>query len=603
MKEKKRSTFSIIMEWAGQKRSLYVGSILLAAVSVVAKILPYFWIGMLINSLIGGERRPEVYAADVAVIVLLFIISELCHTASTSLSHKATFEVIRNTRKALMEKLARIPLGRVLERGTGSLKNTLMERLDSIEVTLAHILPEFTSSLIAPVLIFIVLLSIDVRMAFIALIPTALGIVFAVGLFSGYGASYQKTVDTTKALNDTAVEYVSGIEVIKAFSRTKGSYEKFEKTAKDNAESFLAWMKRSAFFQSATMTLIPYTTLTVLPFGAWFVYRGSLSLSDFVMCVILSLGLLTPLITMGSYMDDLAAVGTIVDEIEDILDEKEIERPTITKEQPHDHSVELKHVTFSYHDESAQSGAESRNEAGDRENHKDVLHDVSIRFEPDTVNAIVGPSGSGKSTIARLIAGFWEVKSGEIDFGGVNEKDISAEDIRKLVAYVSQDNYLFNESVRENIRQGNPFATDGEVEEIARESGCYDFIMGLENGFDTVVGSSGGHLSGGERQRISIARAMLKDAPIVILDEATAYTDPENEAIVEQAIARLIRGKTLIMIAHRLYTIQTADCIYLINNGRLEASGTQEELLQSSELYRKMWKSHIASRDGEEAAV
>lgn len=582
MEKKKRSTVSYIMEWAGQKKSLYTGSVLLAVISVLTKVLPYLWIGFLVNSLLSHDTTSMHYVRDLAVIGILFLISELCHTVSTSLSHKATFEVIRNLREALMEKLARIPLGRVQEMGSGSLKNTIMERLDSIETTLAHLLPEFTSNLLAPVLIFILLLRIDVRMAFISLIPTALGIVFAVGLFSGYGKSYQRTVDTTKVLNDTAVEYVSGIEVIKAFSRTEGSYQKFVNAAHDNADSFVTWMKSAAFYQAATMTLLPYTILSVLPFGAWFVYEGTLSLSDFVMCIILSLGLLTPLVTLGSYTDDMAACGTIVDDVNSILNEEEIQRPQETVKKPSDYSVELKHVTFAYGDQN-------------------VLNDVSMRFEPGSVNAIVGPSGSGKSTIARLIAGFWDVKSGEIDFGGVSSRDISAEDLQHLVAYVSQDNYLFNESVRENIRQGKPDASDEQVEEIARKSGCYDFIMGLEHGFDTVVGSSGGHLSGGERQRISIARAMLKDAPIVILDEATAYTDPENEAEMEQAIARLIRGRTLIMIAHRLYTIQTADRIFLIHDGKMEAFGTQEELLTSSPLYRKMWQSHIAGRDSSDA--
>lgn len=578
--KKQPSLVSVILKWAGQKKGLYTGSILLAVISVLTRVLPYFEVGKIINGLISGEKDKSFYLRSLLLILVFFLISEICHTISTSFSHQATFEVIRNLRKAMLEKLTRIPLGRVLERGTGSLKNTMMERLDSIETTLAHLLPEFTSNIAAPVFIFICLLRIDVRMAFIALIPTGLGIVSALGLFSGYGSSYQKVLDTTKTLNDTSLEYVRGIEVIKAFSRTEGSYRKFVRAAKENAASYLAWMKRCAFYQAATMTLIPYTILTVLPFGAWFVYRGSLSLGDFIMCVILSLGLLSPLITLGSYTDDLAASGTIVSEIEEILAEPETDHPAVTKQEPRDNGVTLKHVSFSYQD-------------------TEVLHDISLSFAPGTVNAVVGPSGSGKSTIARLIAGFWDVDSGEIDFGGVNMKDISQKDLRKRVAYVSQDNYLFNETVRENIRQGRPEATDAEVEEIAKKSGCYDFIMGLEQGFDTVVGSSGGHLSGGERQRISIARAMLKDAPVVILDEATAYTDPENEAVVEQAIARLVKGKTLIMIAHRLYTIQTADWIFLIQNGKLEAAGTQEELLQSSDLYRQMWQTHVAGRDGD----
>lgn len=214
-----------------------------------------------------------------------------------------------------------------------------------------------------------------------------------------------------------------------------------------------------------------------------------------------------------------------------------------------------------------------------------------------TINAIVGPSGSGKSTIAKLIASLWDANSGKIEIGGVNIKDLSLKEYNKNIAYVAQDNYLFNETVRENIRQGNLNATDEEVEEAAKKSGCYDFIMSLENGFDTVVGGAGGHLSGGERQRISIARAMLKNAPIVILDEATAYTDPENESIVQASVAKLVEGKTLIVIAHRLSTITDADRIFVVNDGKIEEQGTHNELLTENGLYKKMWEAHISVKD------
>ena len=230
---------------------------------------------------------------------------------------------------------------------------------------------------------------------------------------------------------------------------------------------------------------------------------------------------------------------------------------------------------------------------GDRE----VLHGVNLTFREGTVNALVGPSGSGKSTIARLIAAFWEVGGGSITVGGADIRRISAEHYHRLVAYVSQDNFLFDTTVRENIRMGRPGATDAEVEQAARDCGCYEFIMGLENGFDTRVGSGGGRLSGGERQRVSIARAMLKDAPIVILDEATAYTDPENEAVIQESVARLVRGKTLIVIAHRLSTIADADQIAVVNDGKIEGVGTQAELLENCPLYRSMWEAHVSARD------
>lgn len=306
--------------------------------------------------------------------------------------------------------------------------------------------------------------------------------------------------------------------------------------------------------------------------------NGTLAADKFVLLVILSMGLVTPFIGCVKFTDDLAKVGTIIEEVTAILMAKELSQPDCDMEVPDGSTVELLNVHFGY-------------------DKAEVLHGVSLVFKEGTVNALVGPSGSGKSTIAKLIASFWEAESGRVLVGGADIRKISSEHYHRLVAYVSQDNFQFDTTVRENIRMGRLSATDAEVEQVARDCGCYDFIMGLENGFDTVVGSGGGHLSGGERQRISIARAMLKDAPIVILDEATAYTDPENEAVIQESVARLVRGKTLIVIAHRLSTIVDADQIVVVNNGKIEATGTQEELLAGCPLYRKLWETHISSRD------
>lgn len=366
--------------------------------------------------------------------------------------------------------------------------------------------------------------------------------------------------------------------MIKAFGKTESSYVKFSKAATGYANSFINWMKKCSIYHASMMTITPYTLLTVLPFGAHFVENGTLSFSNFVLCIILSLGIVGPLITVGSYTDDLGKIGVIVNEIVDILQQEELNRPLISKSIPSNNSITLENVKFSYHE-------------------KEVLHGINMEFKSGTVNAIVGPSGSGKSTIAKLIASFWDVNSGSIKIGDVDIKDLSLEDYNKKIAYVSQDNYLFNESILENIRHGNPVASDNEIIEITKESGCYDFIMQLENGFNTIVGSSGSHLSGGERQRISIARAMLKNAPIIILDEATAYTDPENEAILQNSIAKLVTGKTLIVIAHRLSTIKDCDQIYVVADGNIQAHGTHQELLTSNELYSNMWNAHIYAKD------
>ena len=578
MKEKKRSAASWILEWAGQKRSAYVWSVVFAAGSVIFKVIPYFMIADVVKMFLDGNREFKAYLVKAVWIALSFILAELLHSISTALSHKATFTVLANIRKTCCEKLARVPLGYVKDTSSGTFKNILVERIDSIETTLAHIVPEFTSNLLAPVIILIYFFLTDWRLALWSLVPVVVGFLSYFGMMIDYKPSFERTVQTTKDLNDAAVEYIDGIEVIKAFGKTESSYAKFTKAAMAYADSFISWMKRCSIFHALMMVVTPYTLFTVLPFGAHYVENGTLTIPDFIMCIILSLGIVGPLITVGSYTDDLGKIGVIVGEVVGILGQPELKRPAKSTAVPKDNSVTLNDVKFGYHD-------------------KEILHGVTMELKAGTVNAIVGPSGSGKSTIAKLIASLWDVNSGSIKIGGTDIKQLSLTDFNQKIAYVAQDNYLFNESVRENIRQGNPNATDEQVIEVTKKSGCYDFIMQLENGFDTIVGGAGGHLSGGERQRISIARAMLKDAPIVILDEATAYTDPENEAILQNSIAKLVAGKTLIVIAHRLSTVKDSDQIFVINEGNVAAHGTHEELLASCPLYKEMWNAHISVKD------
>ena len=360
-------------------------------------------------------------------------------------------------------------------------------------------------------------------------------------------------------------------------------YAKFVSAAKEGADCFIDWMRGSLFGQVAGMVIFPSTLLGILPVGCLLYMHGTLSAETFLAVIVLSFGVMQPLITAFSYTDDIVQVKTIVGEVAEVLSGEDMQRPTTAEKLPADNSIELKDVRFAYHD-------------------KEVLHGINLHIAPGTVNALVGPSGSGKSTITRLIASLWDVKDGAIELGGVDIRTLPLAECTKRIAYVSQDNYLFDLSVIDNIRMGRKGATDAEVIDAAKKCGCHEFIMGLENGYQTVCGASGGHLSGGERQRISIARAMLKDAPIVILDEATSYTDPENEAVIQSALARLVRGKTLLVIAHRLSTIADADQIIVVNQGRIEATGTQTELLASCPLYQNMWEAHISVKDDGEVA-
>ena len=575
--KKTQSPMAWVLGQTGDHGGQYVLSVVLAIIGVAFSLAPYFVVIGVVQGLMDGVKDFSFYLSRCLIMAALWLGRVLFHALSTATSHRATFAVLGEIRKKCMEKLTRMPLGTVLEQSSGALKNTLIERIDSIETTLAHIVPEFTANLLIPVIILIYIFVVDWRMGLASLATVPLGMFCYVFMMAGSAKFYQHTVIATKALNDTAVEYIGGIQVIKVFGKTKSSYERFVHDAYEAAHSFIDWMRASIIPFTFAMVIMPATMVSVLPIGGLLVKNGSLSARDFVTVIILSVGVITPIITMMSYSDDFRTMGTIFGEVRAILDAPEMNRPAESA-APAGNDLELKDVRFAYQE-------------------KEVLHGISMVIPENSFVALVGPSGSGKSTIARLIASLWDVTSGSISLGGTDIRRISQEAYADKIAFVSQDNYLFNMTVRENIRIGRPSATDAEVEEAARQSGCHNFILGLEKGYDTLVGSSGGHLSGGERQRISIARAMLKAAPIVILDEATAYTDPENEAVIQRSVSRLTAGKTLIVIAHRLSTVVDADKIYVIKDGQIDDAGTHEELLNHHGLYEKMWNAHMEVKD------
>ena len=382
----------------------------------------------------------------------------------------------------------------------------------------------------------------------------------------------------SKKMADAVVEYIGGIEVVKAFSQSAGSYEKYADAVRGNADYYIKWMANSQKTMCSYNAVIPSVLLSVLPGGMALWLSGSLETVTFMAAVIFSLGLVGPIMEAFSFTGSLAMLGKNTEEIDSILNVEELHhanKPVAFG----DLEIELKNVSFSY------------------DKQQEVLHGINLSIRPGTMTAFVGPSGSGKSTIAKLIAGYWDVTSGSITLGGHELTEVPLSQLSEQISYVSQDNYLFNRSICENIRMGKPGASDQEVEKAAIRSGCDSFIRGLDNGYETIVGSSGSQLSGGERQRIAIARAMLKDAPIMILDEATAFIDPENEAIIQKAISALTAGKTLIVIAHRLSTITGADNIVVVNAGNIEAQGTHEQLLTRCPLYKDMWQAHIGARD------
>ncbi|HFH8898222.1 TPA: ABC transporter ATP-binding protein [Streptococcus agalactiae] len=576
---KQKSPAAILWELAKKEHSKLKTSVFIASIGVIAGIIPYIAASRILVELLKGNEDFKIYSLWLGIGLLSYILKSFLYSMALSVSHKATFSVLKDVRLRMLEKLPKMPLGEIISVPSGNFKQIIVDQVESMEKPLAHLLPEMTSNLLGSLSIFIYLLFLDWRMALLSLVSIPVGMLFMGLVMKNYAVQYEGSVKVNREMNSAIIEYVNGIEVIKTFNQDKRSYAKYKDKVIANARYFYEWMKSCQLPVSLSKNISPTTMITVLPFGWYFYISGSLSAEVFISVIILSLGIAGPLLETINFVDGLAKIGTIANSINLILEGKEQKHSDreVTIQQ---YNIDLQNVKFGYEEE------------------KEILHGISLNIKEGTTVAFVGPSGSGKSTLAKLIAGYWDSMEGNINIGGHNLKEIPLKQLYSLTAFVSQDNFLFNESIRENIRMGNPSASDKEVEDIAKKSGCHDFIMKMEHGYDTVVGSSGSHVSGGERQRISIARAMLKNAPIVILDEATSYIDPENEVIIKQALSKLIKDKTVIIIAHRLSTITDAEQIFLIENGKLVSYGKHDELLEGCELYRNMWNAHIGTKDG-----
>ena len=576
--DKKDNPMSRLMELAAPYKGEYVLSVILAILGVAAGLLPFFAVSKIVILLMDGETSVSVYM-EWCLIAGIGFLGKVCFANfSTLVSHTATFATLAEIRLKLADKLTRVPMGYMINTPSGELKNVLVDRVEGMETTLAHLVPELTANLCIPICILIYLLFLDWRMALAALITLPIGMLCYKGMANGYEEIFKGLIMRVRKMTSTVVEYIGGIEVIKAFNQSANSYQKYSDAVEDNAAYAVNWMKSVQLYKSMLVTIWPSVLVCVLPIGCVLYRNGSLSVPAFVTCIVLSLGIITPILNAMNFTDSISQMKSVVGELCAVLDEKELDRPE-TPVSIHSSNIVLENVSFSY------------------ESEKPLLKNINLSIPENSITAFVGPSGGGKSTITKLIAGFWDVTNGTVKLDGTDIRKSPLSQLMDNIAYISQDNYLFDETVLENIRMGKPSATDEEVYQAARDCGCYDFILNLENGFHTVVGGAGGHLSGGERQRIAIARAVLKNAPIVILDEATAYIDAENEALIQEAMAKVIAGKTVLMIAHRLSTITDADKIVVIKDGQIIDEGTHENLLTSCTLYQEMWKAHMDTKD------
>ncbi|MGF0095503.1 ABC transporter ATP-binding protein [Peptoniphilus sp. SGI.035] len=564
----------LLKKYVKEKKIQYFISVLFAILGVISNLFVYIILGDLIIYLIGGNQDFNYYLQKICLIFFCLLIKEIFMSLSTMISHKVAYQIIRDIRKNLMEKLFEMPLGDILNESTGKLKDIIVNQVDNTETTLAHIIPEMTANLVGPVILFIYMLTLDYRLSLISLVPLFIGGFFMSGPMKRMKVKFPQAVKIGQDMNNSIVEYINGIEVIKTFNQGEKSYKKYSENVYKKANYYYNWMGENTRDYAISMSIAPVGILTIIPFGLYLFMKGSLDGGVFLTLIILSFGTIQNIMRVMTFEDDIGRISTIFGEIENIFNGRELSHKNKNTEIK-DYNIELKNVDFSY------------------EKDRQVLNNLNINIKEGSANALVGESGSGKSTIAKLIAGFWDTDNGSINIGNVNIKDISLEELSNTISYVSQDNYLFDISIKENIRIGKKNASDEEIIEVCKKSACHDFIMNLSKGYDTKVGEAGKHLSGGERQRISIARAMIKNAPIVILDEATSYIDPENEALIQDAISELVKGKTLIVIAHRLNTIINVDKIFVIKNGELTAQGSHDELLQSSEDYRNLWETAL----------
>lgn len=579
--EKKDSWLKVLLgytEGSGQRLGI---SVVLSVISIISGLMPYYCIYRGIDLYIRNlNQAPMQEILKWCLYALLFYtIKIVSFSASTWISHIAAYHILEGLRLRLTDRFLKAPLGDVEGHSIGEIKSIMVEKIENMEPPIAHMIPEGSGHILLPVISFIALLTLDWRIALASLVTVPLSLVFMTLTMIISGKNFAQYDESNAHMNSTIVEYIEGIEVIKAFGRAGTSYEKYAKAILDYKKFVVKWLSSTWITMKMTFALFPSTLLGTLPVGLYLTMHGQLTISQLVLAVMLSMSMVTSFAKIEVFSENLREMQYNIESIQDFLTMKELPEPSVYA-NINSYDVKLENVHFSY------TGEEK----------DEVLHGIDLTMPAGSFTALVGPSGGGKSTVARLISRFWDVTSGGITIGGVNIREMPLSQLSEMISFVTQDNFLFRCSIMENIRLGNPAASDEEVREATRKACCQEFIEKLPQGYDTPAGEAGKRLSGGEKQRIAIARMILKNAPIIILDEATAFTDPENENKIQKSIEELTKGKTLLVIAHRLSTITDADKIVVLKNGCIEGAGTQEELLQNCQLYQRMWQAHVGAR-------
>ena len=579
---KKQSNLSRLMEYAGGRRFLTYASWVLSALSALVALIPFWYIWCMIRDVIAVApefSQAENLTHDGWMAVLFALISMLIYTAALMCSHLAAFRVASNLRSACVHHIAKLPLGFAENFGSGKLRKIINESSAATETFLAHQLPDKAGAIATPIGLLVLLFTFDWRLGIASLIPVALGFLI---MMSMTGQKMQQKMkeyqDALDSMSNEAVEYVRGIPLVKTFGQTVFSFKRF----KSSIDNYGKWV--IAYTKDLRLPMMFYTTAIngVFAFliAAGLFFTGDGVTDEFLLNLLFYI-IITPVIslTLTKIMfmsENEMIVADALARIDSILDLKPLPEKT-SYDKPKNYSVELSHVKFGYDEK------------------KEVIHDVSLKIEQGQTVAFVGPSGGGKSTLASLISRFFDPQGGKITIGGVDIKDIPKKELMDMVSFVFQNSHLIKASILDNVKMGKPNASLEEVMNALREAQCMDIIEKFPKGVDTVIGTKGTYLSGGEQQRIAIARAMLKNTPIIILDEASAFADPDNEIQVQKAFSQLAKDKTVIMIAHRLSTIANADMIYVLQDGKIAEAGKKEQLEQRHGLFEKMWNDYQTS--------
>ncbi|WP_342759355.1 ABC transporter ATP-binding protein [Kineothrix sedimenti] len=579
---KKTGNISWLLQLAGKKKVNILLACLFSVSSAILSFVPYICVYFILREILKAPNNPVGISFGTAGIYAWLALGAvglglLFSFISSVLSHGAAYKILFELRMKFAEHISELPMGFHTSNSTGKLRKLMDENVEKIELFIAHQLPDAVGALASPVVMLIVLFLFDWRMGLACLLPIVLSFIAQAGNLSNpksreFMDSFQ---DLQDKMNSSAVEYVRGIYVVKAFNQTVYSFRKFHDTILEYKDSAIRYTHSVKNTYCAFLVLLNSVFLFLLPVGILIGSRErdyqAFAIS-FLFYLIFSMGVAGPVSKLMYVFVQSFMVLSSIKRVKAVFDTPVL-KSAVKGEEPKGNGISFEHVFFSYN----------------KDDENETLHDVSFVAEPGQVTALVGPSGSGKSTIAQLIPRFWDIDSGKITVGGVNITDIKPSDLMGAVSFVFQDVFLFKKSILENIKIGNENATDVQAIEAAKSAMCHEFIESLPNGYHSVLGSRGTYLSGGERQRIIIARAILKNAPIVILDEATAFADPENERKIQIALEKLMENKTVIVIAHRLSTIKNADKIIVVDDGKVAEEGTHEELIQYGAKYKHMW--------------